>query len=131
MSDRADDIAPTAAALVAAVRDEDPAEVAAILTAPGLDWMALAVVLADQARLTPSQHYIGSVLHDLATSGTRRDAIARRYGLSKATLARIAEDNAPAVEQHETWSPDVLGGGRWIARRGIQVWVNDDEREAG
>lgn len=43
---RAAEAAPIAAELVCAVNDYDPAEVAEILNRPGIDWPALAVVLA-------------------------------------------------------------------------------------
>lgn len=119
MSDaRATAVAPDAALLIAAVREGNGHQVAALL-ATITDWPALAVVLADAARPTPNEQYVANVLDDLRTAGYgSMRTLARRYGLTVDQLRRIASDN-----DLQDGAPEALTGGRWAVRKGIRVWT--------
>lgn len=118
-NERAAAMTPVAASLVDAVRRQDAAAVERCLAGPNVDWPALAVVLADLARPTVSEHYIGHLLHDLATSdGTKFRTIARRYGITEPQLRAIAADNGiePSSPRQQ------LADGAWVQRGLVQVW---------
>lgn len=63
--------------------------------------------------------------------GDKRNPVpCRRCGLPTARaggFCKSCRDHQPSV----LFPCDVLSGGSWVLRRGVQVWVSDDEREAG
>ena len=141
-NERAAAMVPVAAALVDAVDRRDAPEIEQILTAPAVDWMALVVVLADEAGRGPSERYVAHVLADIAsTQGRGRRRVAARYGLTRKALAQIKKDNeaTPKPDRNdppvpvdgyeiprEQPAPVELEDGAWVQQKGVQVWVAAD-----
>lgn len=131
MSDRADAITPTAAALVAAVRDADRDLIDRLLLDPDADLLALAVVLASWAE--PGRMPKGATA--VLTEAERRAAHAAWERGVRSELVRFGEREYQRTRKRsKRWEAegaplDLTLEGRWITQGGVQVWVNDNERE--
>lgn len=122
MSDeRAAAVEPIAGALVAAVAKRDTYTIERLLTADGLDWMALCVLLADYASAAPEGAWLASVLSDVRNTDLSDEQIGARYGLTGPQIRRLCRDNG--IRRDST--PDELSGGAWMTHRGIKVWVQE------
>ena len=131
MADRARTIAPTAAALVAAVRDCDRDKIDHLLLAPELDVLALAVVLASWAE--PGRMPNGAV--PVLTDAERRAAhAAHERGEKSAWIEygereyqRLAKRRQPTRWGDDGAPLDLTLEGRWVkGKAGVMEWVADE-----